>query len=421
MNIVEPRLLKGFRDFAPNEMAKRNHVERILRSVFESYGYGQLETPVLEHADILLGKYGNEGDKLTYRFKDNGDRDVAMRYDQTVPFARFVAQNLGTLVRPFKRYQIGSVFRADKPQKGRYRQFTQCDIDIIGSNSVVTDVEVLSVAVEAFRKLGVKGFQVQFSDRKFLESVLDAAGVTAEDRGGVIVEIDKVEKIGTEKVLAAIADKGVNERGLQVIRKILGCQGSFDEKIGALEEFDVERVKSVWNSLKSLGFEMDIVFNPSLARGLDYYTGIITETVVPDSGIGSVCGGGRYDNLLGTFSKEVLSGIGIAFGLDRIIDVMETQGLFKEVTASAEYLVTVFDQSLMGKSLEIAGKLRESGASVEVYLGNNLKIAKQFKYAERAGINKVVLVGEDEVTKFESEGILVVKDMNSGEQEEEKV
>lgn len=421
MNIVEPRLLKGFRDFGPNEMAKRNHVERILRDVFESYGYGQLETPVLEHADILLGKYGDEGDKLTYKFNDNGDRPVAMRYDQTVPFARFVAQNLGTLVRPFKRYQIGSVFRADKPQKGRYRQFTQCDIDIIGSDSIATDVEVLSVNVEAFRKMGIEGFEVHFSDRRFLESVLDKAGVEESMKGSIVVEIDKVAKIGAEKVLNLIAEKGVSEGGLEVIERLLNCEGSFEEKINTLKDFETNRIESVWKMLEASGLHDHVVFNPALARGLDYYTGIITETVVPDSGIGSICGGGRYDNLLGMFSKEILSGIGIAFGLDRIIDVMNGQNLFEGISASADYLVTVFDEENMKYSVQIADKLRQDGKSVEVYLGSNLKLAKQFKYAERMGVENVVLAGEDEISKFLEDGVIVVKNMNSGDQVEVKI
>lgn len=414
MSIIEPKVLKGFRDFNQSEMAKRKHVEKIIRNVFRKFGYAEIETPILEYSEILLGKYGDEGDQLTYNFVDNGDRAVAMRYDQTVPFARYVAANLGTLVRPYKRFQIGNVFRADKPQKGRYRQFTQCDIDIIGSENIMSDIEVIQVVVSVMRELGVKGFKVKFSDRRFLESVLETAGVSDNDKAEVITCVDKVDKIGVEKVLELIGDKADK----QVMKEILERSGDTESRLVDMSEYETDRIAEIWEMICELGIQEYVEFDPSMARGLDYYTGMVMETFVEDSEIGSICSGGRYDNLLGMFSKEVLSGIGFGLGFDRVVDVMEEQGLLDEVEVVAEYLVTVFSEDLRAKSLEVASKLRAGGASVEVYLGDNLKIARQFKYAERRDIQKVVVLGEDEVEKLEKEGLLLVKNMISGEQEE---
>lgn len=414
MSIIEPKVLKGFRDFNQSEMAKRKHVEKIIRNVFRKFGYAEIETPILEYSEILLGKYGDEGDQLTYNFVDNGDRAVAMRYDQTVPFARYVAANLGTLVRPYKRFQIGNVFRADKPQKGRYRQFTQCDIDIIGSENIMSDIEVIQVVVSVMRELGVKGFKVKFSDRRFLESVLETAGVSDNDKAEVITCVDKVDKIGVEKVLELIGDKADK----QVMKEILERSGDTESRLVDMSEYETDRIAEIWEMICELGIQEYVEFDPSMARGLDYYTGMVMETFVEDSEIGSICSGGRYDNLLGMFSKEVLSGIGFGLGFDRVVDVMEEQGLLDEVEVVAEYLVTVFSENLRAKSLEVASKLRAGGASVEVYLGDNLKIARQFKYAERRDIQKVVVLGEDEVEKLEKEGLLLVKNMISGEQEE---
>lgn len=417
MGIIEPKVLKGFRDFNQSEMAKRKHVEGIIRNVFRKFGYAEIETPLLEYSEILLGKYGDEGDKLTYNFKDNGDRAVAMRYDQTVPFARYVAGNLGTLVRPYKRFQIGNVFRADKPQKGRYRQFMQCDIDIIGSENLLSDIEVLHVVVEVMKSLGVKGFKVKFSDRRFLDSVLDKAEVSTDDKAEVITLIDKVDKIGPEKVLELIGEKGDQK----IIGELLDRSGDSESRLVEMSEYDTERIENIWEMVTELGLGEYVEFDPSMARGLDYYTGMVMETFVEDSGIGSICSGGRYDNLLGMFSKEVLSGIGFGLGFDRVVDVMEEQGLLDDVKIVAEYLVTVFGEETRLEALKVASILRDKGHSVEIYLGDNLKIAKQFKYAERRGIGKVVVLGEDEIAKFKSDGILVVKDMDSGEQIEIKL
>lgn len=414
MSIIEPKVLKGFRDFDQVEMAKRKHVEKIIRDVFRRYGYAEIETPILEYSEILLGKYGDEGDQLTYNFTDNGDREVAMRYDQTVPFARYVAENLGTLVRPYKRFQIGNVFRADKPQKGRYRQFMQCDIDIIGSESVLSDIEVIQVVVSVLKELGVEGFKVKFSDRRFLESVLVAAEVAESDKSEVISTIDKVDKIGVEKVLELLDGKG----DIDVIASLLERSGDTETRLVEMSDYSTGRIEEIWEMVCELGMQDYVEFDPSMARGLDYYTGMVMETFVEGSEIGSICSGGRYDNLLGMFSKEVLSGIGFGLGFDRVVDVMEEQGLLDNVDAVAEYLVTVFDNSLRLKAMKVAEALRDRGDSVEVYMGDNLKLGKQFKYAERRGIGKVVVLGEDELAKFEKDGVLVVKDMSSGEQEE---
>jgi histidyl-tRNA synthetase len=417
MSIIDPRVLKGFRDFDQLEMAKRKHVEKLIRKVFAKFGYAEIETPILEYSEILLGKYGDEGDKLTYNFVDNGDRSVAMRYDQTVPFARYVAGNLGTLVRPFKRFQIGNVFRADKPQKGRYRQFTQCDIDIIGSNSVLSDLEIIQVVVEIIKELGLKNVKVKFSDRNFLNSVLEKAGVSEKDKSQVITNIDKVDKIGPEKVLELIEGKG----DLKIIGTLLSRAGDTETRLVEMSEYYTDRIEQIWEMVCELDLQKFVEFDPSMARGLDYYTGMVMETFVENSEIGSICSGGRYDNLLGMFSKEVLSGIGFGLGFDRVVDVMEEQELLNDVEVVAEYLVTVFDEESRLSALKVANALRAQGGSVEIYMGDNLKLGKQFKYAERRGIKKVVVLGEDEVEKFEKERILVVKDMASGQQSDMKI
>lgn len=414
MSIIDPRVLKGFRDFDQLEMAKRKHVENKIRKVFRLFGYGEIETPILEYTEILLGKYGDEGDQLTYNFKDNGDRAVAMRYDQTVPFARYVAGNLGALVRPYKRFQIGNVFRADKPQKGRYRQFTQCDIDIIGSTNIMSDVEIIQVVVAVMQELGIQDFKVKFSDRNFLNSVLNAAGVSESDKGEVITNIDKVDKIGIEKVMDLIDGKG----DLKTIKALLERAGDTETRLVEMSEYETDRIEQIWDLISELGLQEYVEFDPSMARGLDYYTGMVMETFVEGSEIGSICSGGRYDNLLGMFSKEVLSGIGFGLGFDRVIDVMKEQNLLEDVEVVADYLVSIFDESLRVDALNIATKLREAGKSVEIYMGDNLKIGKQFKYAERRDIKKVVVVGEDEVARFKKEGVVVVKDMENGEQGE---
>lgn len=414
MNRIEPKVLKGFRDFDQMEMAKRKHVEGIIRDVFRKFGYAEIETPILEYAEVLLGKYGEEGEKLTYNFIDNGERKVAMRYDQTVPFARYSAANLGTLIRPYKRFQIGPVFRADKPQKGRYRQFTQCDIDILGSESILTDIEVIQVVVEVLKALGIQNFKVRYSDRNFLDSVMNAANVSEDKKQEVIGSIDKVDKIGVEKVMQEIEGKADTE----VIKELLNREGLTGERILRMNKYNTDRIVEIWDFMKEMKLEDYVEFDPSISRGLDYYTGTVMETFVEGSGIGSICSGGRYGDLLGLFSKENLSGIGFGLGFDRVVDVMEEQGLLDNVEPAADYMVTVFDKSLETESAKIASKLRIAGYNVEVYLGENLKLAKQFKYAEKRGIQKVVIVGEDEIKKLLSENKIVVKNLETGEQEE---
>ena len=411
MDRVEPRVLKGFRDFNETEMTKRKHVEKIVRSVFSKFGYAEIETPILEYSEILLGKYGEEGEKLTYSFTDNGDRKISMRYDQTVPFARYVAENLGIITRPFKRFQIGSVFRADKPQKGRYRQFTQCDIDIIGSDSILSDFEVLQVAVDIFKDLNIQGVKIKFSDRKFLDSLMNLAKVSESNKAKVISSIDKIAKIGIDKCLDECKDLA----DISLLKQVLISE----ESIYSLEkkfELDCSVIKNILEMSSELGLEKYIYFDPSISRGLDYYTGMVFETFVVDSGIGSICSGGRYDNLLSMFSKEELSGVGFGLGFDRLIDVMEEQGLLSEVVVNSEYLVTVFDESLRLKSQKIANFLRQKGIGCEIYLGNNLKLAKQFQYAEKRNITSVVIVGQEEQALFEETKELVVKNLKTGEQ-----
>lgn len=402
MKIIEPKILKGTRDFLPKDKAKRDYVMSKFVEVFRRFGYDSIETPVIEYAETILGKYGEEGDKLTYNFEDNGGRMIALRYDQTVPFARLYAANNQELPSPFKRYQISRVWRADKPQKGRYREFYQCDIDVIGTESILVELEMVLVMKAAFEALGISNFEIKFNDRAFMDSVLDKAGVDSDQRMGVISVIDKLDKIGAVGVRKELESRGVD---VEAISPLLEFDGDLDD----LSEFKIDRVREL---IKLAGIS-ELKFDPSLARGLDYYTGIVFEGVLPDIQIGSVVGGGRYDNLCGSFSKQEFSGCGIAFGFDRLIVAMEEMGLFSDVALAAQVLVTIFDEDSVSESIKIASQLRELGLNAELYF-EAVKLAKQFKYADKKEIPFVIVAGPSEVEK----GVVLLKDMQSGEQRE---
>lgn len=405
--MIEPKILKGTRDFGPAEMAKRNFVRDTIRKIFESFGYDPIETPVIEYAETILGKYGEEGDKLTYSFKDNGDRSVALRYDQTVPFARYFAANHGVLPLPFKRYEINRVWRADKPQRGRYREFYQCDVDIIGTDSILAELELTKIIYESLKKLGFNGFVIKVNDRRLINSILEGSGIADELRIGVVRIIDKLDKIGIEAVSTEFRQLGLKENQVTQLTKALLNPNDLNN----FTEYDTGVLKELFALIKGTELEKFVQFDVSLARGLDYYTGIIFEAIIPDSGLGSVAGGGRYDDLCGSFSKQKFSGVGIALGFDRLVDAMEILGLFKEVQTNSQVLVTVFNPVLCLKSVEIYDQLRAAGINTEIYFNTNDKLAKQFKFADRKGIPFVVVIGPDEAEK----GSVQLKDMQSGE------
>lgn len=392
--MIKPQTLKGFRDFLPQGAKKRQYVINTLKGVFESYGFEPLETPALEYEEVLLGKYGDEGDKLMYRFEDNGQRKIALRYDQTVPLARVVAQYQNELSMPFKRYQIQNVWRADNTQKGRFREFLQCDIDTVGQSSRTADAEIIVIIAKSLEKLGFKNFKILVGDRKLFEGIPQAA----------ITIIDKLKKIGEEKVLAELKDRGLDEK---ILSKIKNSKPSSDIELilGIAQEF---------------GVADKVYFEPTLARGLNYYTGMILEVEVEGFNAGSVGGGGRYDNLIGIFAGKEIPAVGFAFGFDRVMEAMDELKLFPTDLSTTKILVTVFPASqqggskdLLDKSMAVALILRNNGINTELYLDETAKMEKQLKYADKKQIPYVAIIGPDEAKN----NTVTLRNMKTREQE----
>lgn len=373
--MIKSQTLKGFRDFLPKESKKRQYVINTLKSVFESYGFEPLETPALEYEEVLLGKYGDEGDKLMYRFEDNGKRKVALRYDQTVPLARVVTQYQNELPIPFKRYQIQNVWRAENTQKGRFREFLQCDADIVGSDSVLSDLEILSCVDTAMKELGFQDFSILVNSRK----VFDMFGANKK----IISILDKEDKIGKDKVLGLLSEVMESDRKAK-------------EFYNNIKNLRPENIPDRLKEILKKSDELNLFPAFFLARGLDYYTDLIFEVKVPKYKGGSVCGGGRYDNLIGLFSGKQIPAVGFAFGFDRIIQAMEELDLFPKDLQTTKVLVTIFSKELEGKSLEIANMLREKNINTEIYLEPFAKLEKQLKYADQKGIPFAVIIGPDE-------------------------
>lgn len=368
--MIKPQTLKGFRDFLPLEAKKRQFVINTLKKVFESYGFEPLETPALEYEEILLGKYGSEGDKLMYRFEDNGKRKVALRYDQTVPLARVVAQYQNEIAMPFKRYQIQPVWRAENTQKGRFREFLQCDIDTVGQNSGTADAEIIVIASRSLEKLGFKNFKIRIGDRKLFDGIPPAA----------ITIIDKLKKIGEEKVKIELKEKGLDEK---ILNKLKNSKPSED-------------IELILGIAQEMGVADQVYFDPTLARGLDYYTGMILEVEIDGYSAGSVCGGGRYDNLIGLFSNKQIPAVGVAFGFDRLMEAMEQLNLFPKDLLGTKVLVTVMSMELGVNSIAIADELRKNGINTELWLETDSKMEKQLKYADKKGIPYVIIIGPEE-------------------------
>lgn len=377
--MIKTQTLKGFRDFLPSEARKRQYVINTLKGVFESYGFEPLETPALEYEEILLGKYGDQGDKLMYRFEDNGKRKVALRYDQTVPLARVVAQFQNELPMPFKRYQIQPVWRGDNTQKGRYREFLQCDIDTVGSPSLLADAEIISCALVCAKKLGFKKAKMFINDRSLFKDL----------KPELIAIIDKLGKIGKDGVIDELTKKGITKE------KAISLMDSLENKT------PTPNLLTIFQFLKdmSLSENIDFVFKPTLARGLDYYTGTIFELISEDYNNGTLAGGGRYDNLIGMFTNKQIPAVGIAFGFDRTIDAMNDLNLFPKDLATTKVLVTIFSSDLKQQSFNCSMLLRSSGVQTELYLDENAKMEKQLKYADQKGIPYVVIIGPDEASK----------------------
>ncbi len=400
MSKVPPAILKGTRDFTPQQMRQRQRVMQLLQRTFEHYGFDPIETPILNPAETILGKYGEEGDKLTYSFLDNGERKIALPYDLTVPFARYVAQYWRDLPMPFKRYQMQRVWRAEKPQKGRLREFYQCDIDVIGTKSLLCEAEIISIIYRVFTALEIPGFVIQINSRRLLNSILASQGIAAEQIPTVLRIIDKLDKIGQDGVIAELVQAGFST-GAALLASLQPDQ---------LAKFDTSELDTVLNYAKQLGVPDGIIqVTPSLARGLDYYTGLVIETVVPNSGIGTVCAGGRYDNLCGMFCDQDFSGIGVSFGFERIMLLLEQQA--QATVPSTTALITLFDATSTASALSLLRQLQRADIATELYYQPD-KLQKQFKYANQKQIPFVIVQGPDELAQQQ----VTVKQMQSGTQ-----
>lgn len=430
----KPSIPKGTRDFGPQEMAERNYIFNTIREVFRTYGYSGIETPAMENLSTLMGKYGDEGDKLLFRILNSGDAfaDVDMnrplasqvcekglRYDLTVPFARFVVQHQNEISFPFKRFQIQPVWRADRPQKGRYREFYQCDVDAIGSRSQLCELELIQIIDKVFEKLGVRVL-VKVNNRKVLTGLAEICGFP-DKVVDITVAIDKLDKIGLDAVKSEMIEKGLSAGAVAVLEPILELSGTNDEKLAQMRRImgasqtglkGLDELEELFGYISASGIATECEIDLSLARGLNYYTGAIFEVKAMDWEIGSICGGGRYDNLTGIFGLPDMSGVGVSFGADRIFDVLKGLGKFPEdLYVSAKVLFANMGARETAYVLPVTSALRSAGIAVELYPDAS-KLKKQFDYAERKGISFLSINGEDEMNA----GKINVKDLRSGEQ-----
>lgn len=436
----KPSIPKGTRDFSPEEMAKRNYIFETISSVYRTYGYREIQTPAMENLSTLTGKYGEEGDKLLFRILNSGDPlkkldrdellsieptafaarvcDRGLRYDLTVPFARFVVQHQNELTFPFKRYQIQPVWRADRPQKGRYREFYQCDADVIGSDSLIHEVELTQIIDRVFSKFGIR-VAILLNNRKILTALGQILGV--EQITDLTIAIDKLDKIGWDGVREELIQRGISEEATDRLRPILALEGSNAEKLDKLEALfadnevglkGIEELRYILNKLELTPTQNTVSIDLSLARGLDYYTGTIYEAKALDTEMGSILGGGRYDDLTGVFGQKGTSGVGISFGADRIFDVLNALDLYpKGITQTTLLMFVNFGEQEVDHILPLLAELRSAGVSAEVY-PESVKMKKQMSYADSLNIPYVAFIGETEIR----EQTITVKDMESGDQ-----
>ncbi|MDC7124182.1 MAG: histidine--tRNA ligase [Spirochaetales bacterium] len=399
-NLVQPKVLKGFRDFLPETEISRKEIQTTLENTFKSFGMVPIDTPILEYTEVLLGKGSGETDKQIYRFQDHGKRDVAMRFDLTVPFARFMAANLNNLYLPFKRYHISKVWRGENTQRGRYREFTQCDFDIVGVDSPEADFEILSIMYESLTALGIPDIHIHISHRGIFNAFLEYLGVK-ENSAEILRIVDKLAKIGEEKVLEQLEELTNKEKASKILEYI-SADGSFDEILSKLEELSggptegSKRLGTIRKMMLNCGIEDLFILNPSITRGLDYYTGIVYETFLDElPAIGSVCSGGRYNNLASIYSKTEMPGVGSSIGLDRLMAALEELGVSSSKKSLTKVLIMNMDDSLKGHYFNIAAKLRKAGINTEVFLEQK-KMKNQFTFAERKNIPFAIIIGEDE-------------------------
>ena len=438
----KPSIPKGTRDFSPIEMAKRNYIFDTIKEVYALYGFQQIETPAMETLQTLMGKYGEEGDKLLFKILNSGDFmnkvseeelaernplhlaarlcEKGLRYDLTVPFARFVVMHREEIQLPFKRYQIQPVWRADRPQKGRYREFYQCDADVVGSDSLLNEVELMQIVDTVFTRFGIR-VQIKINNRKILSGIAEVIG-EADKIVDITVAIDKLDKIGIDNVNAELREAGISEEAIQKLQPIISLSGSNEEKLQTIAEvlagseiglMGVEETRFILNTLKKTELKNEIQLDLTLARGLNYYTGAIFEVKALDVQIGSITGGGRYDNLTGIFGMPGLSGVGISFGADRIYDVLNALELYpKDAVNTTQLLFINFGDTETAYCLPYVAKAREAGIRTEMFPDSS-KMKKQMSYANAKGIPFVAMAGENEM----NEGKLMLKNMETGEQQ----
>lgn len=439
----KPSIPKGTRDFTPAEMAKRNYIFDTIRSVYALYGFKQIETPAMETLQTLLGKYGEEGDKLLFRVLNSGDYltkvsdeqlaernslalsskicEKGLRYDLTVPFARFVVMHRDEIQLPFKRYQIQTVWRADRPQKGRYREFYQCDADIVGSDSLLNEVELVQIMDTVFQRLGIR-VQIKINNRKLLSGIAEIVG-EAEKIVDITVAIDKLDKIGLDNVNEELRADGISEEAIAKLQPVITLSGSNEEKLKVMEDFlassevgmkGIEELRFILNAASQVDLKNELQLDLTLARGLNYYTGAIFEVKALDTPMGSITGGGRYDNLTGIFGMPGISGVGISFGADRIYDVLNTLDLYpKEITTDTQLLFINFGEKETCYCLPVVAKARQNGIRTEMF-PDAAKMKKQMAYANANAIPYVALAGDDEIQK----GVVTLKNMETGEQKQ---
>ena len=435
MKKITPTLPKGTRDFGPDEMKKREYLFKIFKDTFSLYGFNALETPSMENINVLNGKYGEEGDKLIFRILDSGDfiKDVdnieskdsnnlrkeiskkGLRYDLTVPFARYVSMNRDKITLPFKRYQIQNVWRADRPQKGRFREFYQCDVDYIGTKSIVCEAEIIDLVYSIFEKLKIQDFSVKLNNRKVLFGIVETLSLQ-DNFDKICIIIDKIDKIGKDKFIEELKNIDLSKSQIEKLNSVLFFDGSNDDKIKFLKDFlsksstGLEGINEIENLTK---LSKEFVFDINLARGLSYYASSIFEVILDEKNIGSLCGGGRYDDLTEIFGYKDISGIGISFGIERIYEIMKERNLFPDsINKKDTVLVCSMSEKYLDDSLRISSILRNNNISTDLY-PDNPKLKKQLQYANNNDIPYVIIIGEDEVTSK----LFTLKDMETGSQE----
>jgi histidyl-tRNA synthetase len=440
---VKPSIPKGTRDFSPVEMAKRNYIFNTITEVYRMYGFEQIETPSMENLSTLMGKYGEEGDKLLFKVLNSGDYfngltddellsrnstkmasrlcEKGLRYDLTVPFARYVVMHRDEISFPFKRYQIQPVWRADRPQKGRYREFYQCDADVVGSDSLLNEVELMQIIDTVFSRFGVR-INIKINNRKILSGIAEVIN-EADKIVDITVAIDKLDKIGLENVNAELEEKGISDDAIKKLQPIIKLQGSNDDKMATLKTIlstseigmkGIAECEFIFHTLEKMNLKNSVEFDLTLARGLNYYTGAIFEVKALDVEIGSITGGGRYDNLTGVFGMPGVSGVGISFGADRIFDVLNQLNLYPaEAVCRTRLLFTNFGEKEAAYTLPILAQARQAGIAAEIY-PDNVKMKKQMSYANSKNIPFVAIIGENEI----NEGKVTLKNMETGEQKQ---